>query len=519
MKRALHFATLLAVIATACSPAAPAPTGGSTGPVQPAEKLAANQSLSFGQIGMASAMTPEAGLPQLTYYGPMYDFLTMVDEKFNVLPGVAEKWTQPNPTTWRFQIRKGLTFSNGDPLTAADVEFSGRLMIDNKMPAVAQFPNVTEVKMFDADNVDFLLKVPDASVLPAGQQLAIMPKKYYTDQGKAGFASKPIGSGPYELVEFRSADMVSYKKRATEHPFRKVIADKLTFRSITELSQMVAGLRTGDLDGVYGAIAVDQVDQMKNMSMNVLMKQSNMIYGLFSQPENIQRNSPLTDKRVRMAVNYAVDKDAITKTIFKGFATPIGQLSVPDSPSWDDSVKPIPYNVQMAKQLLTEAGYPNGFKMQVGLEYTPFNNDASIPQAIQSNLRDIGIDMQVTGIEFGQFLDKYYGRNGQSKGEIFLVSAGENNGFGTFIYGNLTCNKDLKWWCNPEFDKNMDLANAEPDPAKRGALMRKAAAVMRDDVGMLFLYVPPTFTVLQPKVKGFKWDLRGQLFDGAYRVE
>jgi peptide/nickel transport system substrate-binding protein len=299
-----------------------------------------------------------------------------------------------------------------------------------------------------------------------------------------------------------------------------VIAPQLTFRSITEQTQMTAGLKTGDLDVLFGQISPDQIDLIQKTDAHVESRLTAVNGLLFSQTENQERNTPLTDKRVRLALNYAVDKEAIAKTIYLDTAKPAGQLAVPNSPMWDDSIKAIPYDPKMAKQLLAEAGYPNGFKLPIGLEFTPLTGNPLMMQAVQSNLRDIGVETAVTQYELGVFLDKFYGRNGQNKGDLFMFGTGDGNGFATTIYGYFTCNKPLVWWCNPEFDKNMELAVGEPDVAKRSVFMRKAAAAIRDDLGMLYLENVPSFIITASKIKGLDWqnDTFYNL-DSVYRVE
>ncbi|MFN8534334.1 MAG: ABC transporter substrate-binding protein [Dehalococcoidia bacterium] len=498
----------------------PAPTAVPAAPAQPIEQRSANQRFQIALTGMPAAPSPESAASGVPLWFALFDPLTGLDQKLNVVPWAAEKWTQVDPLTWRFSVRKGLVFGNGDPLTAEDVAFTANLVLETRTPLIVHLGNLTSVTQVDEYSVDFVTKIPDASVLPAVSALWIMPKKYYTQVGKNGFAVKPVGSGPYELADFKSGDMAVVRKKATRHAFRNPNPTELTFRSITEGTTMVAGYKTGELDVLVGQISPDQIELLARTDAVIMSRLSSVATVLFSQQENIDRQTPLTDKRVRLALNYAVDKESIAKTIFRGYAKPTGQLSVPDSPSWDDSVQPIPYDPAMARRLLAEAGYPNGFKLPIGLEFTPLTGNPLMAQAIQSYLRDVGVEISVTQYELGVFLDKFYGRNGQSKGDLFVTGVGDTNGFGTTIYGYYTCNKPLVWWCNPDFNKNMEASVGEPDIQKRGALMRRAIATLRSDVGLLFLVVAPTFIVQGPKIKGFVWESTNlNNFDSIYRVE
>jgi peptide/nickel transport system substrate-binding protein len=507
----------LLIVATACAPAAPAP-GAAPAPAQPAEKRAAVQTLNVAQIGLPATMAPESSAANLSVYGAMYDPMVWLDGKFNVLPWAATKWEQTNPTTWRFTLRNDLTFSNGDKLTAADVEFTLNSIVTNHWPQISQMVNLTGAKMVDDTTVDVMTKVPDASIVPGMIYAWILPKNYYNQVGKDGFATKPIGSGPYVLTTFRANDVAIFQKRPTDHPFRKVSITDLTIRSITEQTQMVSGMQTGDLDFVSGLLSPDIVDQISKTDAKVDYRVSSHISALISQPEMKMRNTPLQDVRVRWALNYAVDKDALVKNLYHGYAQAVGQLSVPNSPGWNPDIQPVPYDPAMARKLLADAGYPNGFTMPVGIEFTPQTVNPNLALAIQSNLKDVGIIAPVTPYELAAFLDKYYGRNGQVKGDLFVQSTGDGNGFMSQAQGLYSCSNGLVWWCNPDFDKNMQLANGELDLTKRGEYMKKAVRAFYDDVSSINLIIAPSFVVTGPKMRGFVWD--GQfLFDNVYKVE
>ncbi|GIW05945.1 MAG: ABC transporter substrate-binding protein [Dehalococcoidia bacterium] len=513
---------LLTALLAACAPAQAPATGA---PAQPAARRSANQSLKIAQLGMPATLSPESSNSYIAVYWSMYDPPMTLNEKLEVVPWAAERWSQVNPTTWRITLRRDLVFSNGDKLTADDLEFTGKLMLETRTPQITQFGNLTEVKKVDEYSVDFVTKIPDASILPAMGFLWIMPKAYYNAVGKNGFAAKPVGSGPYELVDFRSADIAVFRKRTAEHAFRRPQPAELIFRSITEQTQMIAGLKTGELDVLIGQISPDRIETLTQQEAVVLSKLAAVTSAVFSQTENQARNTPLTDRRVRLALNYAVDKETIAKTIYRGWAKPTGQLSVPDSPSWDPTVQPFPYDPALAKRLLAEAGYPNGFKLPVGIEFTALTGNIQMITAVQGYLRDVGVDAPVTEYELGQFLDKFYGRAGQTKGDIFVTGTGDGNGFATTIYGYYTCNKPLVWWCNPDFDRFMEQAVGEPDIQKRGALLRRAIATLRDDVGLLFLFLTPTFIIHRPTIQGWTWggsdwgSTGFYNFDRAYRVE
>jgi peptide/nickel transport system substrate-binding protein len=512
---ALVVATVLLLVGcTAPQPTAPGPAASAS-----AQARSANQAIRIAQAALPATPSPEASNSNTPFYWALFDPLVTLDDTFNVLPWAATRWTQATPTSWRFTLRQDLRFGNGDPLTAADVAFTGKLILDTRMPQITNLANLVDVVQVDDHTVDFITKTPDASILPGLATVWIMPQKYYTSVGKDGFATKPVGSGPYELVSYRAGDMAVVRKKATDHPFRQVIPTQLTFQALPDPSAMLAGFTTGDIDVITGLNNADQIASLASGTAVVLKGLGTVLSILYSQPENQQRQTPLTDKRVRLALNYAVDKVALAKNLYRGYAEPTGQLSVPQSPSWDPSIAPYAYDPALAKQLLAEAGYPTGFTLPVGLESTPGIADPNLVLGVQGYLKAVGVEAPVNQIELAAFLDKFYGRNGQSKGDLFLTMTSDTNGFATIIAGSYTCNKPLVWWCNPAFDQAMTAAAAEPDIAKRGVLMRQAIAALRNDVSHLLLLLMPVFVVTQPTIQGFQGQVTGLYnFDQVYRT-
>jgi ABC-type transport system substrate-binding protein len=209
----------------------------------------------------------------------------------------------------------------------------------------------------------------------------------------------------------------------------------------------------------------------------------------------------------------------LSKTFYQGAAPVAGQIAIPDTPFHDPAIQPYPYDPAKAKQLLAEAGYPNGFKFPVGLDFTPFSANGNMMLAIQSDLRDVGIEMAVNSYELGAFLDKFYTRNGQTKGDIMVAVANEGNGLSTVTRSLYSCDKPAEaiWWCNRDFDTYLAQMINEPDPAKRPALGRRAAQALTGDVANLYLLHVPRFLVMSRNIRGF--DFPGTDVDLAYRVD
>lgn len=512
----------LLLMLTACAPAA-APQPGA--PV-PQETRAERQHLRVAVKGIFGNPTPQASATLHFVYYPLYDSLTKLSEGYQVKPWVAERWAlQDNAAAWRFFLRRDMTWPDGTKLTAEDVAFTLDTVIKNRWPQLPYFENVTGARVVDDYTVDFLLRQPDMSIPAAANFLWLVPKKYFESVGFDGFVQKPMGSGPYELVSFRNTEGVHYRKRSQPHAFRKAIADEIVFTVIAENAQIINGLRTGEIDlAVDVNFTAEQANTLKQASMDVHVGLSTLQYIALPQGVNELRKTPFTDKRVRQALWYAINRQAIATTLFQGYAQPAISVAVPGTAYHDPTIALPPYDPARARQLLTEAGYPNGFRLPVGLGYTTAFNPQDVVVAIQSNLRDVGIEFTVVPNERAVAVDKAYGRNNLQKEDIWMGRQGDPLGFG----GNRTffgCGKPVGdpsalYWCNPEWDRLQDAALAERDPTRRAQLLRDANRLMREDAPVIPLYLPASFVVHSPKLAGLDFEGYSQIsFDAAYRVK
>ncbi|MCS6802933.1 MAG: ABC transporter substrate-binding protein [Chloroflexota bacterium] len=525
MKRRFYPIGLLAVFLAACAPAAPTATPAAPG--QPRQERAENQALRIAPSSIPANLTPAAGFANYVVFTPMYDTPTTLGKDFAVEPAVATKWElSADGRTWTLTIRSDLVFHNGDRLTAEDVAFSINEMMQRGWPARTFINTVTEARATSPTTVDVQTRAIDMSI-PAGFMFTpILPKAYYESVGGFdGFVAKPIGSGPYELVEFVREDRIVYRKRSSPHPFRNVQATELTFVAVPENSQKINGLRTGELDATTAvALTTDQVQTAETAGLKLQVIRNAFIFVAIPQGTYELRNTPLKDKRVRQAMNYAIDREAITKTLYRGYAEPLGQLALKGSQSWDPSVKPV-YDPALARQLLAEAGYPNGFG-GITMEMSRAQNLQDLMQVIQAQLREVGIRVELEIVDGALYGDRVYGRNNAQKSDLVMSGNGDTNGFNTAIRVLYGCGRPIGsppsalFWCNPEWDRLQDAALAERDPTRRAQLLREANRIMREDAPVIPLYLPASFVVHSPKIVGIDVEGRTQItFDAAYRIK
>jgi peptide/nickel transport system substrate-binding protein len=238
--------------------------------------------------------------------------------------------------------------------------------------------------------------------------------------------------------------------------------------------------------------------------------------------KDVIKGTALEDRRVRLAMNYAVDKETISKTLYAGFSEPLGQLTVPGDPAYNPSVRPIPFDTAQAKRLLAEAGYPNGFRIAGGFQFVPRPLSTSVLTAVQSMHRDVGIIYDLVPLESGRYVQIAFGTGGADKARTeFLAGDGSNNnGIWTFPWGFLKCDQPAPIYCNPPTDTAMFAALQETDAAKRNAHLQTALKAWSDEVPMVFLVSAPQFTLATTKVQGFEWTTQVFYYlDGIYKSE
>lgn len=526
LKQLTRFLALSVIALAACTPAPPAAQPGAQ--VQPAEVRADNQVLNIAASGMIGNPTPQASRTQIYQFNPMYDALTTFGPNFEVKPWAATSWSvSADALTWTFKMRSDLKFSNGDPLTAEDAAFTLTEIFAKTWPQASYMAGLKEAKAPNPTTLEIVLSRPNAAIPNGAPFIWIVPKKYYESVGFDGFLAKPIGSGPYVLENFQTANRIHYKLRPDAHAFRKPIATEIIIRLIPEATQIMNGLSGGEID-IAASVGWngDQANALKNSGMNLIVSPGASAQIAMPQGSYEGRDTPLKDKRVRQALNYALNKDAWVTGLYGGFAEPTGQLAQPDTPYSDPSVKPYPYDVAKAKQLLAEAGYPNGFKLPQGLDYSSGRNEQNMIVAFQADMKAIGVEFELIANEESVFVDKAYGRRNLPKGDFWSGSNNEDNGFFTGVRTFYGCDKPVgghpgsRLYCNPVWDRLMDEAYGEPDPAKRHAIFLKANETFRNDVPAVFTVTKSSFNVSTSKIKGIDLPTPNfMMLDGVYKIK
>lgn len=347
----------------------------------------------------------------------MYDPLITIDENGNYIGGVAEDWElSEDGLTWTFYIRKGIKFHNGDELTAHDVKFSvDRFANQSEIestnpwtPYLAGNYNYTEV--VDDYTFRYHCQRPELPLLVPFSWTRIIPKNYYEEVGMEEFRKNPIGSGPYKFVEL--VPETSFKMEAnTEHWRFKPDFMYVEEYQVPEEMTRINMLRTGEVDIALG-ITNERMVELRDNEGFATVKVGDPVLWTISFPGTWSTRRPTGDIRVRQAMSYAINREELCESYFKGLAVPGGRWYMhPGCYGWDPSWKPDPYDPELAMQLLEEAGYPDAFEDKEIIFYVTPGPMVEQAQLLQDYWRKVGVEVDVQTIDTTQWSGMFFIRN------------------------------------------------------------------------------------------------------------
>ncbi len=431
----------------------------------------------------------------------LYEGLLTRSEQGELQPNLAESWKIVSPTLYEFKIRRGVTFHNGREMDASDVKYSFERELDPKTgsPFRAIWSAVDKIETPDKWTVRFQLKQPNAPFLnylagPYGHQ--VVAKEVVEKSGDLNQVA--AGTGPFRLVEYVPDSHLKLEKHKGYWRKGQPYLDGINIRIIKDESARLSAIRAGAVDITYvTAVNAPALKQDKNV---VLLEGNNVFYGMtLAQFIPNDSKAPFNDKRVRQAMSLAIDRKEILDSVVFGS----GVISGPIPPGMGPfAVAPTyPVDLERAKQLLREAGHPNGFKATVKAA-PQYPLDVADCQIIKSHLQRIGIELDIQLVEWGQFLKEWLGGNYDT---ICLTSGplADPDGF-TYDYFHSKSPRNRAKFFTGELDDAVTQARMATDPAKRRELLVDVQKRILDLAPVLYLYSGNGFEVHRPAVKGYR---------------
>jgi peptide/nickel transport system substrate-binding protein len=392
-------------------------------------------------------------------------------------PSLAESWSMsPDALTYEFVVRAGVKFHNGDPVTAEDVKYSFERYKGGGAKLLKE--RIKDVQVVDARRVRFHLREPWPDFMTFYGTTAtgagwIVPKKYIEKVGEEGFKKVPIGAGPYRFVS--TSPGVELVLEAFEGYWRKTPSVKrLVLKSVTDETTRAAALKRGEVDIAYFLNGPVAEDVRRTPGLRLLAVRTNSVF--FLDPvDQWEAKSPWHDQRVRLAASLAIDRKAINDAESLGFSGLTDNI-VPRHMEFALPIEARPYDPKRAKQLLVEAGYPNGFD---GGDITPNPPYFSMAEAVATNLAAVGIRTRVRTMERAAFLSAWHDKKLRG---IVLGAQGAGGNAATRIEGMATRGGMYAYGVLPEVEDLFQRQAREMDRKKREELLHQIQRILSDRV-------------------------------------
>jgi peptide/nickel transport system substrate-binding protein len=428
------------------------------------------------------AETEAFNTPYMVLYA-VHDALVKPMPAGMTTPSLAESWSEAKDhLSYTFTLRKNVKFHDGSPLTAEDVKFSFERYKGASATLLKE--KVKEVQVVGPTQVRFVLKEPWPDFMlfygtTASGAGWIVPKHYVDKVGEDGFKKAPIGAGPYKVVSFNPG--VELVLEAFDQYWRKPPAVKrLVMRSMVEETTRAAALKRGEVDIAYllsGPVA-DEIKRTPGMQLK-----APLLTGAFwiDLPDQWDAKSPWHDRRVRLAANHAIDRQAVNQAETLGFSRPTGSI-VPRIFQFAVAADPPAYDPARAKKLLAEAGYPNGFDAGEFYPFPPYN---SMGEALLGQLQAVGIRSRMRTMERATYFAQW--REKKLHGLILVVTATMGNA-ATRLEPYATKNGIYAYGSLPAVDDLFARQAREVDAKKREALVRQMQAAVTEHVMHVPIY-------------------------------
>jgi peptide/nickel transport system substrate-binding protein len=446
--------------------------------------------------------------------GNVMEGLTKRDKDLKIIPGLAERWEIVDPLKWRFHLRKGVKFHNGEDFTADDVLFSLDRMRSPGSQIKTRAPADVKAVKVDDHTVDFVLTSPNPILHAEWDTWYIFSKKWAEANGAAQAQSatatslspsalKANGTGPFILVSHEPGVKTVFKPNPNwwDKPQRNLT--EVVFQTIKSDATRVAALLSGDID-MMDPVPVQDVERVKS-SANARVLTGPELRTIFLNMDSfrdellysdVKGKNPFKDERVRRAVYQAIDMDAIHTKIMRGMSANSALLISPLLFARAGEFKRWPYDIAAAKKLLADAGYANGFEVQMDCPNDRYVNDEAICQAVVQMLARIGIKVKLNSMPKAKYFEKAgattkydssFNLLGWTPGSFDswnviwnILGCRDANGVGgLFNYGG---------YCNRKIDELHKAILVETDTAKRDAMIAEAYRINHEEAGVIPLH-------------------------------
>ena len=440
-----------------------------------------------------------AGAIDQVLYANVFEGLTRFGPDGSVQPGLAASWTiSDDGLSYTFQLREGVTFHDGTTFEANDVVFSlDRARAEDSTNAQkALFAGIESVEALGDSSVRIDLAAPQGNFLfnlAWGDAVMVAPESI------GDIKNLPIGTGAFRFKQWRRGDQISLTRNA-DYWGEAALLEGATFKFISEPTAAYAAMLAGDIDAFYSYPAPENLAQFERDPRFTVL--SGNTEGETILAMNNQQ-APFDDIRVRKAVSHAIDRQAIIDGAMFGYGTPIGSHFAPHNPDYVDLTANAAFDPALARDLLAQAGYAEGFSTTLKLPPPSYARRGG--EIIAAQLREVGIEAEISFLEWAQWLEQVF--RGYDYG-LTIVSHTEPMDINIYARPEYYFQYD-----NPDFQALIETLAVESEPAARSALLAQAQTTIAEDFVNGYLFQLALTSVVDAKLQGIWKDAPTQAVD------
>jgi peptide/nickel transport system substrate-binding protein len=477
---------------------------------------ASRQMLRYANQGELKSLDPYTlkETTTIAHHAHVYEGLIGRDKDLKIVPALAESWETLDPLHWRFHLRKGVKFHNGDPFTADDVLFSADRVRANGSNFLSNVPADAKFVKVDDYTVDVMLSSPNPILISQWDGWYIMEKKWCEEHDSVAptpaSATTPSyaalhenGTGPFTIESHQPGVKTVFKAfpgwwGKPEHNLKEI-----DFTPIASDATRVAALLSGEVDVVEpvpiqdiqrvnssGVATVQNGPELRTIFLGMDQSRDELLYS------NVKGKNPFKDDRVREAFYKAIDADLIKSRVMRGLSTPSALMIAPQLFALSKDFTRPKVDIDAAKKLLAEAGYPDGFEVTLDCPNDRYVNDAAICQAVVGMLARIGVKVDLLAQPKAQFFAKVLKPGGYKTSFFLLGWTPATMDSHNVLHDILGCRDDPKdatrgeanlgGYCNKDLDALTDKILVETDTAKRDQMIKQAYGISIKD----WAYIP-----------------------------
>ena len=433
----------------------------------------------------------------------MFNSLVKKNEQSGLEPDLALRWETPDPKTYIFHLRDDVKFHDGRPLTAKDVVFTFRSVLDGSLRTAkaGTYRLIDSIEAPDEYTVVFRLKEVFAPFL---WNLALGGIGVIPEGSPVGFAQHPIGSGPFEFVRYTQDEELELKRSETYFGPKPIVSD-VKFKIIPEGIVRALELRKGTVDVALNVLTPDMVEVLKRDSGLKMMQSEGTNYQYIA----FNLNDPVfRDIRVRQAMAYGIDRDSIIKYLWRNQARAATGVLPPTNWAYEPNVKTYSYDPQRARELLKEAGYEH-----LSFTYRTSQDDTGrlMAAVLQQQLRDIGVTMEIRSNEFATFYADVIAGNFQMYSLRWIGGNNDPDIFNLVFHSKMTPlnGANRGHYSNPRVDELIEFARREVDLEKRKQAYQEIQRIVAEELPYLSLFYADNVSVYNKRIEGMQLSPAG----------